>query len=112
MFAIVYTAFQAGTNVWPVAVVIAIATGLGYFISNLWVVSASPEGTINWQDAVKGALLAVFAFVAASAVTYFDGQVFAWKPLILAALSAGVGYLFPTLFTGQKSTDPPVPPKG
>ena len=118
MAAIIYAAFQAGTNVWPVAVVVAVATGVGYFISNLWVVSSSQEGTLNWQDAVKGFLLAVFAFVAASAVTFFDGQVLAWKPLIFAALSAGAGYLFPTLFTGQKGSTPPVqsdpviPPKG
>jgi len=111
MFIIIWTAFQAGTNIWPVAVVIAIATGAAYFISNLWTVSTSTQGTWNWQDGLKGFLLAIFTFVAASTVTYFNGTALSWGPLILAAISSGVGYLFPTLFSG-KPAEPPIPPKG
>ena len=104
MAAIIYAAIQAGTNIWPVAVLVAIATGAGYYLSNYWVTSTSAQGSISWPDLLKGALLAAFTVVVQTAATYLDGTTFAWKQLLVAFGTAFISYVFPTLFTGQPKT--------
>lgn len=111
---IILTAYQSGTNIWPEAVLTAILTGLGYFISNLWVTSTSDQGTLNFADFVKGAILAIVGAITSALATFVNGGIVNWKAMGLAALSALIAYISATYFTGQvKSTsDPVIPPKG
>lgn len=113
MIAIIYTAYQSGANIWPVAVLTAIVTGIGYYVSNYWKVSSSDPNSVNLLDIAKAAILSAVTALVPLVATFWDGTVFDWKSLGVAALSAFLAYLFPTFFQPGK-TDivvPPNPPK-
>jgi len=102
MIGIILTAFQAGTNIWPVAIITAILTGCSYYVSNLWIISTSGQGEWNLQDFAKGAILAVSGALVNSVINFFYGNNFQWKLFGLAALGAFVTYISSTFFTGNK----------
>jgi len=93
MLGVLLTAFEAGTNIWPVAVLTAVLTGGVYYVSNFIVTSNSDPNSFNFKDILKGLILGVLAGCMNYIVSLADPGTFTWQNFGAAALAALLSYV-------------------
>ena len=104
--AIATTGIPATSIAWEVMGITVVGTVIGYIGQSLILPSTSPEGVLNYRDALKGALVALGNFLAAIGATELVGTVIDWKGIATGVLALLVGY-FAKQFTSTPKGIPP-----